>query len=100
MFTITAKDKIDKNTRSNNASSHYHEISKAVMQFPKADISGDDLGIHSISEEDRYDLTSIPSPYSIVLQVYHRKEHLHPQVLTFQGTVDGLAKDFKQVLTE
>ena len=43
---------------------------------------------------------SIPSSYSIVPQVYHRKEHLHSQVPTFQGTVDGSAEVAKQALIE
>ena len=70
------------------------------MQFPKADIPGDNLAIHPINEKDDHDLTSIPSSYSIVPQVYHGKEPLHPQVLTFQGTVDGLVEVFKQALIE
>ena len=73
------------------ASSHYHGNSQTVMQFPKADIPGDNLVIHPIHREDGYDLTPISSSYSIVVQVYHYKEPLHPQVLTFQGTVDGSA---------
>ena len=100
VFTIIAKYNIDKNARSNTVSSHYHGISKTVMQFPKADITGDNLAIHPINEEDGYDLTSIPSSYSIVPQVYHLKEPLHPQVLTFQGTADGLAEVFNQALIE
>ena len=98
MFTIVANNKIDKNPRSNTASSHYLEISQTVMHFPKADIPGDDLAIQPINEEDGYDLTSIPSPYSIVPQVPHRKEPLHLQVLTFQGTVNGSAEVFKHAL--
>ena len=98
--TIIAKDNIDKNARSNTAFSHYHGISKTVMQFPKADIPGDNLAIHPINEKDDHDLTSIPSSYSIVPQVYQGKEPLHPQVLTFQGTVNGLAEVFKQALIE
>ena len=63
MFTIIAKDNIDKNTSSNTASSHCHGIRKIVVQFPKADIPGDNLAIHSINDEDGYDLMSIPSSY-------------------------------------
>ena len=85
MFTVIAKDNIDKNARSNTASSHYNGISKTVMQFPKTDIPGDNFPIHPFNDEDGYDLTSIPSSYRIVPQVYHRKKPLHPQVLTFQG---------------
>ena len=100
MFTITAKYSIDKNAGSKITSSHYHGINKTVMQFPKTDIPGDNLAIHLIKEEDGYNLTSIPSSYSIILQVYHRKEPLYAQVLTFQGTVGGLAEVFKQALIE
>ena len=100
MFAIIVKDNIDKNARSNSASSHYHVNCKTVMQFPKADIPGDNLAVHPINEKDGYDFTSILSSYSIVLKVYHRKEPFHPQVLTFQGTVDGLTKVFKQTLIE
>ena len=100
VFTIIAQDNIDKNTRSNTASSHYHGISKTVMQFPKADIPGDNLAIHPINEDEGYYLKSIPSSYSIVPQVYHRKEPLYPQGLTFEGTANGLAEVFKQALTE
>ena len=39
--TIIAKDNIDKNARSDTASCHYHGIRRTVMQFPKADIPGD-----------------------------------------------------------
>ena len=70
------------------------------MQFCKADIPGDNLAIHLIKEEDEYNLTLIPSSYSIILRVYHRKEPLYAQVLTFQGTVGGLAEVFKQALIE
>ena len=91
VFTIIAEDNINKNTRSTTASSHYHGNSQTVMQFPKADIPGDNLVIHPIDREDGYDLTPISSSYSIVVQVYHYKEPLHPQVLTFQGIVDGSA---------
>ena len=100
VFTIICNDKINKNARSYTASSHHHEISKIFMQFPKVDIPGDDLTIYPINEDDGYGLTSIPSSDSIVPQVYHRKEPLHPQFLTFQGTVDGSAEVFKQGLIE
>ena len=70
------------------------------MQLPMADIPGDNLAIHPINEEDGYDLMSITSFCSIVPQVYHLKEPFRPQVLTFQGTVDGLAEVVKQVLIE
>ena len=100
MFTIIAKDSIAKNARSKITCSHYHGINKTVMQFRKADIPGDNLAIHLIKEEDEYNLTLIPSSYSIILRVYHRKEPLYAQVLTFQGTVDGLAEVFKQALIE
>ena len=100
MFTIIAKDNIKKNTRSNTASSHYHGISKTVIQFPKADIPGNNLAIHPINEKDGYNLTSIPSSYTILPQVYYRKETFHSQALTFQGTVDGLAEVFKLALIE
>ena len=66
------------------------------MQFLETDITGDNLVIHLINEEDGYNLTSIPSSYTIVPQVYHRKKPLHSQVLTFQGTADGLAEVFMQ----
>ena len=69
------------------------------MQFPKADISGNNLVIHPINQEDGYDFTSIPSSYSIIPYVYHRKEPPHPQVLPFQGTVEWSAQVFKQALT-
>ena len=100
MFTIIAQDNINKNTRSKTSSSHYHGISKIVMQFPKADIPGDNLAIHPTNKEDGYYLKSKPSSYSIVPQVYHHKEPLHPQVVSFEGTVNGLAKVFKQALIE
>ena len=74
VFTVIAKDNIDKNARSNTASSHYQGISRTVMQLPKVDISGDNLAIHPINKEDGYDLTSMPSSYSIVVQVFHCKE--------------------------
>ena len=70
------------------------------MQFPNTDIPGDNLAIHPINEEDGYDLTSVPSSYGIVPQVYHGKKPIHPQVLAFQGTLDGLAEVFKQALIE
>ena len=92
VFTIITKDNIGKNARSSTASSQYHEISNTVMQFPKADIPGGNLTIHPIKEEDGYDLTSILSSCSIVPQVHHLKETLHPQAFTFQGTVDELLK--------
>ena len=38
VFTIIAKDNIDKKARSTTVSSHYHGISKTIMQFPKPDI--------------------------------------------------------------
>ena len=66
------------------------------MQFLETDITGDNFLIHPISKEDGYDLTSIPLSYSIVPQVYHRKKPFHSQVLTFQGTADGLAEVFMQ----
>ena len=72
----------------------------SVMEFPKTDIPGDNLAIQPINKQDGYDLTSIPSSYSIVPQVYQRKEPLYPQVLTFQRTVHGLAEDFNQALIE
>ena len=100
MFAIIVKDNIDKNARSNMGSSHYHVNCKTVMQFRKADIPSDNLAVDPIDEEDGYDLTSILSSYSIVLRVYHCKEPLHPHVLTFQGTVDGSTKFFKQTLIE
>ena len=100
VFTVIAKDNIDKNARSNTASPHYHGISKTVMQFPKTNVPIDNLAIHPINEEDGYDLTSIPSSYSIVPQVNHHKEPLHPLVLTFKVTVNGLADIFKQALIE
>ena len=70
------------------------------MQFAKTDIPGDNLAIHPINEEDGYDLMPIPLSYSIVQQVYHGKEPLHPQVFTFQGNVNGLAEVFEQALIE
>ena len=100
MSKIIAKDNINKNARSNIASSHYHGISKTVMQFPNANIPEDNLVIHPTNEEDGYNLPSIPSSYSIVPQVHHGQEPLYPHVLTFQGTVDGLAETFKQALIE
>ena len=84
VFTIIAKENIDKNARSNIASFQYHGVSKTVMQFPKADIPSDNLAIHSINEEDGYDLMPIPSSWSNVPQVYHRKDPLHPQALSFE----------------
>ena len=52
------------------------------------------MAIHPINIEDDYDLTSIPSSYSI------RKEPLHPQVSTFQRTAEGSAELFKQAFIE
>ena len=89
VFKITVKDNIDKNARS-----------KTIMQLPKADIPGNNLAIHPINEKDGYDLMSISSSYSIFSHVYHRKELLHPQDLTFQGIVDGLTEVFKQAVIE
>ena len=60
-FTVIAKDKVDKNARSNTASFHYERISNTVMQLPKADTTGDSLVIHPINKEDGYDLISVPS---------------------------------------
>ena len=100
MFAIIVIDNIAKNARSSMASSHYHVNCKTVMQFCKADIPGDNLTFHPIDKEDGCDLTSILSSYSIVLRVYHCTEPLHPHVLTFQGTVDGSTKFFKQTLIE
>lgn len=38
--------------------------------------------------------------YSIFPQVYHHKEPLHPQALTFESPVDRSAEIFKQALNE
>ena len=101
-FQTSDKYLVDKDNiaRSNTVFSHYHGISKNVMQFPKTDIPVDNLAIHPINEEVDYDRSSRPLSYSIVPQVYHRKEHLHPQVLTFPGTVGRSADVFKQDLKE
>ena len=100
MFTFIANDNIDKNDKSNTASFYYREISKTVIQFPMADIPGDNLTIHRINEEDGYDLTSILSSYSIVPQGYHCKKPLNVQVLTFQGIADGSVEVLKEALIE
>ena len=70
------------------------------MQVPKTDISSDNLAIHPINEEDGYDLMSIPSSFSIIPKVFHHKEPLHDQVLTFQRTFSESAEVFKKALIE
>ena len=100
VFTFIANDNIGKNDKSNTASFYYHEISKTVIQFPKADIPGNNLTIHCINEEDGYDLTSILLSYSIVPQGYHCKKPLNAQVLNFQGIADVSAEVLKEALIE
>ena len=100
IFTIIAKGNIDRNTRSNTASSLYHGISKTVMQFPKTDIPGANLIIHPMNEEDGYDFASISPSYRIVPHVYQLKEPFNPKVITFQGTVNGSAEVFEEALIE
>ena len=74
LFTVLAKDNIDKNAASTHAKSHYHGTSISILQFPTSEFRGTDLP--SLPPPDKLPssnkLAPLPKEYTVVQPLpYH-----------------------------